>query len=245
MTKDLQVRKVNFNGDELMAVKDGNKVYVGIKWVCKGLKLTSGQYQNQTRKIGNDDILKKGVANIQLPTNGGIQDMICIDLDYLPLWLAKINTRIIKDKNTKEKVVSYQLHVKDVLANAFVNDRVQPHSNIIIPQNYHESLLFIQKMNEKFIEVLPKAQKYDEFLGASGWANMNQTAKALDTGRRRLFAFLRSIGILNKDNTPKQQYIEQSFFKSKPRIIFGKLYFQTFVSSRGIDFIYNLKRKVA
>ena len=30
MTKDLQIKEVEFNGDTLLAVKEGNKVYVGI-----------------------------------------------------------------------------------------------------------------------------------------------------------------------------------------------------------------------
>ena len=109
-----------------MAVKcsDG-KVYAGVKWVCTGIGLSEGQFQNQTRKINDDIVVSRGIAKIQLPTKSGDQEVECIELNFLPLWLAKINAKIIKDPVVQKNVVEYQIKAKDVLANAFIQT-VQP-----------------------------------------------------------------------------------------------------------------------
>jgi len=117
----IEQKQVNFDGAEILAVKTNDgKLRVGVRWVCDGIGLTDGQYQNQTRKINNDVVLVEGVAKIQLPTAGGNQEVLTLELDYLPLWLAKINANIITDKVVQEKLIKYQLKAKDVLAGAFI-----------------------------------------------------------------------------------------------------------------------------
>ena len=58
-----------------------------------------------------------------LPTKGGNQKSLCIELEYLPLWLAKISiTPTMKREHPEitEKLIHYQLKAKDVLAKAFL-----------------------------------------------------------------------------------------------------------------------------
>jgi uncharacterized protein (UPF0216 family) len=119
---ELQIKEVEFQGDKLIAVKENNtgRIYVAVRWICRGLKLSEGQYQNQIRKIQDDIVLSKGIAKMQLPTNGGQQEVLCLELDYLPLWLAKINVNIIESQETQNKLIEYQLKAKDVLAQAFL-----------------------------------------------------------------------------------------------------------------------------
>jgi len=122
---NLVVKEVNFHDDVLMAVheEESNKIYVGIKWVCEGIGLTRGQTNNEYLKVQEDLVLKQGARNLVLPTNGGNQEVSCIELEFLPLWLAKIS---ITPKMQKEKpfivkkLVDYQLKAKDVLADAFI-----------------------------------------------------------------------------------------------------------------------------
>lgn len=124
MKKKLMVKEINFYGDTLKAAKDKDGiVWVGIKWLCDGMGLSEGQRQRQTTNIQSDIVLSKGVANLQLPTNGGSQEVLCLQLDYLPLWLAKIAiTPTMKQNNPElvEKLVKYQLKAKDALAAAFL-----------------------------------------------------------------------------------------------------------------------------
>lgn len=58
-----------------------------------------------------------------LPTKGGTQRTLCLKLDYVPLWLAKIAITPRMERETPElaaRLEQYQLKAKDVLAAAFL-----------------------------------------------------------------------------------------------------------------------------
>ena len=58
-----------------------------------------------------------------LPTNGGNQETLCLKLDFVPLWLAKISITPTMEQETPdlaETLMEYQLKAKDVLAAAFL-----------------------------------------------------------------------------------------------------------------------------
>ncbi|MFL0584676.1 phage antirepressor N-terminal domain-containing protein [Solibacillus silvestris] len=120
---------VQFGDYELLAVKTNNgKVHAAVKWVCQGVGLTDDQAKRQVKNIQSDLVVSKGVSNLTLPTNGGLQEVLCIELDFLPLWLAKISiTPNMQETNSKavENLVNYQLKAKDVLAEAFL-PKMQP-----------------------------------------------------------------------------------------------------------------------
>ena len=116
---------VPFAYSEILAAKmsDG-KIYAAVKWVCEGIGLTRDQIKNERKKVQEDLVLSKGGRNLTLPTNGGLQEVLCIELDFLPLWLAKISiTPAMQETNPEavENLVNYQLKVKDVLAEAFLS----------------------------------------------------------------------------------------------------------------------------
>lgn len=124
MKNELSVKTVDFMGDGLLAAQDKDGViWAGVKWFCDGLGLSEGQIKAERKKIQEDLVLSKGGRNLTLPTNGGEQDVLCLQLDYVPLWLAKISiTPNTKENNPKlvEKLIKYQLKAKDVLAQAFL-----------------------------------------------------------------------------------------------------------------------------
>ena len=121
----LAVKDVQFNGATLRAAQDAeNMIWVGVRWVCQGIGLTEGQARRERKRIHEDLTLKQGESNLTLPTDGGNQDVLCIRLDFLPLWVAKINpTPTMKKENPQlvKNLVEYQLKAKDVLADAFLN----------------------------------------------------------------------------------------------------------------------------
>lgn len=126
--KGMTVLEVDFSGDNLLAVKlkEDDKIYVGVSWVCEGIGLTKGQIQNERLKIQEDVVLKQGQRNLVLPTKGGNQQSLCIELDFLPLWLAKISITPKMQENKPEiveKLIQYQLKAKDVLAQAFLHNK--------------------------------------------------------------------------------------------------------------------------
>lgn len=120
----LDVRRVPFMGQELIAAQDSSgEVWVAIRWVCQGIGLSDGQMQRQLTNIGRDSVLSRGVAKLQLLTDGGIQDVLCLNLAYVPIWLAKIRVTPVMCRDNPDladRLVEYQLRVKDVLAAAFL-----------------------------------------------------------------------------------------------------------------------------
>ena len=125
MNSQLSVKAVPFMGDELMVAKDEEtgKIFAGVKWICDGFGLSEGQAKSERLRIQNDVVLKRGGRNIVLPTKGGNQEVQCIEIDFIPLWLAKITitpTMQTEHPEVADKLVQYQLKAKDVLAAAFI-----------------------------------------------------------------------------------------------------------------------------
>ncbi len=121
---ELEVKKVPFMGTELMAARDNDgQIWAGVRWMCNGLGLSKGQRDRQSLNIQADSVLAKGASNLRLPTKGGNQEVLCLKLDYVPLWLAKIAITPKMERETPElaaRLEQYQLKAKDVLAAAFL-----------------------------------------------------------------------------------------------------------------------------
>ena len=122
----LIIREVPFYGSQLLAVQDKatGKIYAGVKWMCEGMGLTRGQKNNESHKIQHDLVLSKGALNLVLPTKGGNQEALCLEIDFVPLWLAKINvTPAMRSRQPElaELLIKYQLEAAKVLSAAFLN----------------------------------------------------------------------------------------------------------------------------
>ena len=120
----LEVKSVPFMGTELMAAKDENgTIWAGVRWMCDGMGLSRNQRDFQTQKIKSDKVLSKGAENFQLLTAGGKQNILCLNLDFVPMWLAKINITPAMQEETPElaeRLEAYQLEAAKVLAAAFL-----------------------------------------------------------------------------------------------------------------------------
>ncbi len=104
-------------------LRNSGKIYVGVKWITQALGFNKSLHDRQIKNIQSDIILSKGASYLTLPTKGGNQKSLCIELDYLPLWLAKISiTPTMKKEHSEiaEKLIEYQLKAKDILADAFL-----------------------------------------------------------------------------------------------------------------------------
>lgn len=253
MKSNLVTKEVNFFGDTIMCVQDesAHKIYVGVKWICNGIGLSEDQMKNERKKIKKDLVLSQGGLNLTLPTNGGEQDISCIELDYLPLWLAKIS---ITPKMQKEnpivttKLVNYQLKAKDVLANAFIKPKEVNFDSFQIPTTLSEALLLSANLAKENEEMKPKAEQFDLYLDDDGTTSLNQAAKALKTKRNKMMEFLRHKEVFNQDNSPSSYYANRGYFEVKNFtyvVKSGKKYqiAVTRVTSKGQDFLYRYLTK--
>lgn len=122
----LRVRDVEFNGAELRAAQEieTGKVYVGVRWVCQGMGFNEDRMKYERKKIQEDLVLSKGVKFYPLANDKANSNILCLELNFLPLWLAKFSitpTMKAEHPDLVNKLIDYQLHAKDVLAAAFLN----------------------------------------------------------------------------------------------------------------------------
>lgn len=122
----LAVKDVEFNGAVLRAAQIEDAIWVGVKWICDGIGLSEDRGKYERKKIQKDLVLSKGVKFYPLGTDNANSDVLCLMLEYLPLWLAKISiTPTMKKENPElaDRLIKYQLKAKDVLAEAFLPKR--------------------------------------------------------------------------------------------------------------------------
>ena len=105
-----------------------------------------------------------------------------------------------------------------------------------------QSLQIENKMMKDIIsEQKPKIIAFDRIAGGRGCFTMNQAAKALKLpyGNRTLFKKLQEFGILNQDNTPRQEQINNGNFKVVVKFINDTIGNKnvTLVTSKGLTYL--------
>lgn len=235
----IEQKMVSFNGSQILGVKadDGN-IYIGVSWICNGIRLTESQKDRQVRNIQEDIVLSKGAKKLPLKFDGQVREVLTLELNFLPLWLAKITiTPNMKQHQpeTTENLVEYQLKSKDVLAEAFVKKQ----TNFNVPQSLPEALRLAADLAEhndrlqlensqkdKMIEEQKPKVIFAESLQISKDSILvGELAKILkqngvDIGGTRLFQVLRDEGYLIKRkgseyNLPTQKSMELKIMEIK------------------------------
>ncbi|KAF6565409.1 phage antirepressor KilAC domain-containing protein [Paenibacillus sp. EKM202P] len=271
MENNIQVveqKLVEFNGSELLGVKaNDGKIYAGVRWVCEGVGLSDGQVKAERKKIKEDIVLNQGGRNFVLPTKGGQQDILTLDIDFLPLWLAKITITPNMQKNQPEvasKLIQYQLKAKDVLAEAFVHKSVQQYP--VLPTTYKEALLALVEQveaNEKLhtektmleqvvAENKPKVTYYDTILNAKNTVLIKQIAADYGLTAQELNKILHSEKVqykqggqwlLYKDHFHKA-YTKSNTFRYKDKDGKEKTKMSTKWTQKGRLFIHSILERL-
>lgn len=121
---NLAVKTVDFMGDRLLAAKDNEGIiWTGVNSFCQGIGLNKSQRDTQVQNIQADEVLRRGCLKFQAGVFEPNNITLALQLDYVPLWLAKISiTPNMKETNPElvEKLVKYQLKARNVLAEAFL-----------------------------------------------------------------------------------------------------------------------------
>ena len=236
-----------------MCVQDNStgKVYVGVSWICSGIGLTEKQKDRQVANIQSDFVLSEACLKLPLEYEGQIRNALSIELEYLPLWLAKISITpkmISKTPEVANRLKVYQLKAKDILAEAFIKPKEVNLDKFQIPTTLSEALMLSANLAKENEEMKPKAEQFDLYLDEDGTLSLNQAAKALKTKRNKMMAFLRYKEVLNQDNSPSQYYANRGYFEVKNFtyvIKSGKKYqiAVTRVTPKGQDFLYRYLTK--
>ena len=138
MENELEIKRGSTMWAELMATRDTDgQIWAGVRWMCDGIGLSKGQMQNERTRIHNDKVLSQGERNLVLPTRGGNQETLCLKLDFVPLWLAKISITPSMEAETPEparRLLQCQLRAKDTLAEAFLPAAANPNFTSLSPE---------------------------------------------------------------------------------------------------------------
>ena len=116
MTNIVPQRTVVFYGDELIGVQasDGT-IYAPFSRLCDNLGLGRvGQIQRVQRHV----VLRDALVLLTIQTASGMQDVQCLRVDVLPLWLAGIQASRVKE-DQRDKLIRYQKEAAHVLWQAF------------------------------------------------------------------------------------------------------------------------------
>ncbi len=128
--KNLIVKNVDFMGDGLLAGKDMNGIiWASVSYFCNALGMTKNAKDRQVKKIQSDETLKRGCVKFDAGVFDPNNETLALQLDYVPLWLAKISitpTMKMNSPEVVEKLVNYQLKAKDILAAAFLPQKYNP-----------------------------------------------------------------------------------------------------------------------
>lgn len=107
----------SFRGDTLDVIPGDGTVHVSIRRVCEALGVDfSGQLQKLKTKPW------AGVEFISTPSDGGVQEVACVPLRALPMWLATIEPSRVGE-SVRVKLAAYQTECADVLARHFLGAR--------------------------------------------------------------------------------------------------------------------------
>ena len=119
----------------------------------------------------------------------------------------------------------------------------------------NEKLQLENQQKQEVIEYQkPKVDYYDKVTDSKKAIGMGEVAKLLKfknfngkhIGRNILFNILRDNNVLDKYNQPYQKYINQGYFEVKQTFnaFTGEPFYTTLVTSKGIDYILKLLRKL-
>ena len=99
-----EIVKIPFHGNEIIAVEKNGKKYVAMKPIVTALGL---EWNKQLELIKRDAVLSEGMTITGIPSEGGIQESVCLPLEYLNGWLFKVSANRYKGKR-RQVIELYQ-----------------------------------------------------------------------------------------------------------------------------------------
>ncbi|MDF3864200.1 phage antirepressor N-terminal domain-containing protein [Pseudomonas denitrificans (nom. rej.)] len=102
---------VPFHGANLMLVEHDGQPFVPMKPVVEGIGLDWG---GQAKRLSANQS-RWGISVMEMPSAGGVQQVVCLPLRKLAGWLATVQASRVKDEVVKRRVIEYQEECDDAL----------------------------------------------------------------------------------------------------------------------------------
>lgn len=172
-----EIRTVAFYGDEitgaLVQIGGDPQVYIPVRPLCDFMGLN---WSGQRQRILRDDVLAESLKVCALRTHpGGVQDMLCLPLKFLPGWLFGLSTDRLKPE-LREKITRYRRECYDALWNVFKYDIVQMPLPVPAPQPSGAALAYelataVQNLAREQMEIEARqTQQEGRLNAAAAWA---------------------------------------------------------------------------
>ena len=111
---------VPFNGQEIIAVVAAGATYVAMRKIVENIGI---DWTGQSVKLRKQKE-KFGCRDISIPSNGGLQKMLCIPLKKLNGWLFSINPEKVR-ADIRDKLIQYQEECFTVLHDYWTKGNVE------------------------------------------------------------------------------------------------------------------------
>lgn len=115
-----QLFPVPFHGDTIFCIDYQNQPYTPMKPIVENMGLV---WAAQSVKL-NANKERWGVSIIEIPSNGGEQEMLCMPVRKLPSYLNSINPRKVRPE-LRAKIELYQAESDDALWNYWMHGRAE------------------------------------------------------------------------------------------------------------------------
>lgn len=253
MTNQLQVFKFREN-EVRVAVIDGEPWWVALD-VCNVL-----EHSNSRMALERLDDDEKGVSSIYTP--GGNQAMAVVNepgLYTLVLGSRKPEAREFKRWITHDVIPAIRKHgmyFTHATAEALMNDpRALAQVFLALADERdarHVAEAKCETLETKIEEDRPLVEFANVVGDTADLITVSQMAKLLNSkeipmGQKRLFAWLRDVGLLRFNNEPYQQYVDQGYFHVREvlrQTAFGiRSYTQTMITGKGQIYITERLRR--
>jgi phage antirepressor YoqD-like protein len=203
----MQLIPVPFRGTTLFVTDLDGQPFAPMKPIVEGMGLGwSGQHEKL-----NANKERWGIRVIRIPSEGGIQDAMCLPLRKLPGWLMTIQPTRVKPE-IKDTIIAYQNECDEVLWQ-YWNEGQAENPRFKVPQSMADALQLAADYARRLEITEPKAEYYDRLMGSFDVITMEAAAKTLRTSRIKLMALLRNRGILTQSNLPAQTYIDRDYMR--------------------------------
>lgn len=130
MTNTNQAITVPFHGSSLFVVEYNAQPFTPMKPIVEGMGMS---WQPQLRKL-SENSKRWGITKMVTPTNGDLQEMVCLPLRKLAGWLMSIHPNKVR-KEIRETVITYQNECDDVLWEYWAGQGKVTRQSNALPQN--------------------------------------------------------------------------------------------------------------
>ena len=197
-----------------------------------------------SKKVDKED---RGVAKMATPS--GKQEMTIINESGF--YSLVLSSKLPTAKKFKRWVTAEVLPTIRKTGGYVANEDVfvetyLPFADEPIKQLFRIQCRVINQLNDRIRQDEPKVKFADHVSDSTNVIDVNRMAKlcadhGIRIGRNRLFAWMRSRGILMGGNIPYQEYIENGYFRVKESVYESngqtRTYQQTFVTGKGQQYI--------